>query len=998
MAFYPWKKTVFAVGVAKWKREVLQHFFREYNLIFIPTDFYLPKLKKWFIFTRGPFFIIWGRETTISLKKFALDNEMPVYHMEDGFVRSIGLGASHILPYSIVLDKTGLYYDASSPSDLEIILNTYDFDNNKALLEEAKVLMYQIRDAKLTKYNHAQSANAHSTYGKKMRSRILVVGQVENDQSIQFGCESINSNLELINLAIKENPTAEVIYKPHPDVLAGFGNEMQDVYSITGLSVILKTPLNLCDALHEVDRVYTLTSLAGFESLMHGIPVTTVGLPFYAGWGLTDDRQKSQRRKRTLSLEAVFAGAYILYPRYMDPNTMRSTSLSEVILQIQKRLSKVENDTLHIKDKEIYIYNYRGRKVNSIQIDKKVKSKTVVIFDNEINRMQILNALAKDDDQITCVSTTDAGSKIAQLAVANTGHNTKILSLNKIYNSSIYVNDAEKLAQVFSGELNVALRGCSGNYINQDVIDGICLGFSDRIYNQARHFYCIGAFFGEYDTILASYDNINTRKHLHLSTIYHAQRTAKLESYYYTTLKDENGGGAWQSKRYNQFNSPSISNLDKSFSSLWINIKKSFDNKYAQKVIAVCGDLSNKNYAYSPSTEYLISSCSRLSGLPVVFFSTQLLPHAKQEIINKELIKYEFECRVYNGNKDDFQSRYPIEVWSKGELLMDMLRKVILYKLSKKLSWEIIDIFRPCISKYMETLLSQIIFTAEADEIISHADLFATAVERNSQSRIIAGLASSHQVCSIAIQPQIISTSPRYKASKVDKIGVIDHNQKQVFESIGTNATSIEVIGSINVLKNFRRLDQAHSSGVEPDPRTILFAMQHSCNREMISISRWLKNIAQKNSFNLIIKPHPHQEEAIIYHVKDIYEGCDFVQIYDSNSDTYKAISMCKIVVGLYSNVLLESAIWGKSVIVAALNDLDPSVDFSLLGIALKAIDESDLEKKLIELLNKGPAFYELNEGRDRYMDANPQFRRPFDTKYMDNFIAKNIQFDNNLN
>ena len=71
----------------------------------------------------------------------------------------------------------------------------------------------------------------------------------------------------------------------------------------------------------QVDAVHCITSLAGFEALLRGLAVTTWGRPFYAGWGLTTDRDPPPRRGRRLSLDALVAGALVRYPRYLDPVT-----------------------------------------------------------------------------------------------------------------------------------------------------------------------------------------------------------------------------------------------------------------------------------------------------------------------------------------------------------------------------------------------------------------------------------------------------------------------------------------------------------------------------------------------------------------------------------------------------------------------------------------------------------------------------------------------------
>ena len=77
----------------------------------------------------------------------------------------------------------------------------------------------------------------------------------------------------------------------------------------------------MAELLALVGEVHTLTSLTGFEALLRGKPVFTYGQPFYAGWGLTEDRDPPPRRGRPLSLDALVAGALVLHLRCIDPLT-----------------------------------------------------------------------------------------------------------------------------------------------------------------------------------------------------------------------------------------------------------------------------------------------------------------------------------------------------------------------------------------------------------------------------------------------------------------------------------------------------------------------------------------------------------------------------------------------------------------------------------------------------------------------------------------------------
>ena len=65
-----------------------------------------------------------------------------------------------------------------------------------------------------------------------------------------------------------------------------------------------------------------MTSALGFEALLRGIRVTTLGSPFYAGWGLTKHLGPAlPRRNAHPSLAGLVHAALIDYPRYHDPVT-----------------------------------------------------------------------------------------------------------------------------------------------------------------------------------------------------------------------------------------------------------------------------------------------------------------------------------------------------------------------------------------------------------------------------------------------------------------------------------------------------------------------------------------------------------------------------------------------------------------------------------------------------------------------------------------------------
>jgi len=251
----------------------------------------------------------WGRHKISDVEAQGLN----VVRVEDGFLRSVGLGADLIRPISWVLDRSGMYFDASKPSDLETLLSETVFPSD--LLKRAGALRERVVTAGLTKYNVGTMPwNRRSGLTRV----ILVPGQVESDASIALGAVEIKTNLGLLKAVRAANPDAYVLYKPHPDVLARMRARGEDEDTAVCWCNEVVTDVAMDDLLREVDEVHCLTSLAGFEALIRRKRVVCYGQPFYAGWGLTEDVAPIVRRKRQLTLDELTAGVLILYPIYMS--------------------------------------------------------------------------------------------------------------------------------------------------------------------------------------------------------------------------------------------------------------------------------------------------------------------------------------------------------------------------------------------------------------------------------------------------------------------------------------------------------------------------------------------------------------------------------------------------------------------------------------------------------------------------------------------------------
>lgn len=343
------KGPVVAFHMKAWKHPFLQQFFPQKQFHFAPFQLtqrsfqrkVLPLLQA----PHKPVVFVWSNNLPDFVAQDIARLGLNVFFMEDGFIRSLEAHAGYSVPLSLSLDSNRPYFDSRGKSDLEDLLQHYDFENDPQLMQRARQGMQTVLEQRLTKYSGRLASQAPvQRKTDETRKRVLVIGQVEEDASILYGCDRPITNNDLVRLAAAENPQAEIVYKPHPDVLSRMRREISNPDDVAHLCTIVKGQISLPDALDAADHVYTITSLAGFEALMREKKVTTMGAPFYAGWGLTDDRQQTPRRGRTLSVEALFAAAYILYPFYYNPadgslSTFEQTIASLTDPQTKPRLS-----------------------------------------------------------------------------------------------------------------------------------------------------------------------------------------------------------------------------------------------------------------------------------------------------------------------------------------------------------------------------------------------------------------------------------------------------------------------------------------------------------------------------------------------------------------------------------------------------------------------------------------------------------------------------------
>ncbi|MGP9517874.1 capsular polysaccharide export protein, LipB/KpsS family [Psychrobacter sp. AOP7-C1-14] len=277
---YPNQRLALVVGMLPWK-DIVNEWVFESAHVQIQRHFDKSYFNTWlkpFITKVNPVIYIWGYKAPQYFIEYVREQGLDIFFLEDGFIRSGPDDDSSAPPLSIVMDSQAPYFDTTRPNDLTDLIANFDFEQNGYDETLAQEMLDYYVSHRVSKYNHQPYVDVVPIYGIKSKERILVLGQVPHDDSLKYGGGEGITLLDVVNQAIEENSDAQIIVKPHPMTL----DDTSLVSILTALDcLILTQPIHLVDALETIDHVYTITSLGGFEALLRGKKVTTLGEPFY---------------------------------------------------------------------------------------------------------------------------------------------------------------------------------------------------------------------------------------------------------------------------------------------------------------------------------------------------------------------------------------------------------------------------------------------------------------------------------------------------------------------------------------------------------------------------------------------------------------------------------------------------------------------------------------------------------------------------------------------
>ena len=334
---------------------------------------------------------------------------LKVAYLEDGFIHSFGIKKAKI-PFTICIDKNGIYYNSSSKSDL---FNYFNEELREDDLKRSKKIIRLWKKYEVSKYNFSEYIKPPNT------PYVLLVDQIHGDLSLEYGEGNVKSFEKMFDFATKNWPNHKVVIKIHPDVMNYkkkgclnksyfFKKNVQVISEVGQINKLLEFSSAVC----------VVTSQVGFEALIYGKEVHVFGKPFYSGLGLTIDHEISHKPKeiRDVSLEKLVYSTLVKYQICVDPRTHKKCKLEDILeyIYIKRRISNFfpENfDGLNLtpwKARQInrFIYPATGKRV---QFFRRFNSKmqNIIVwgknlkFDNYISKVD--NFISVEDGFVRSV-------------------------------------------------------------------------------------------------------------------------------------------------------------------------------------------------------------------------------------------------------------------------------------------------------------------------------------------------------------------------------------------------------------------------------------------------------------------------------------------------------------------------------------------------------------------------------------------------------------------
>ncbi len=869
-----------------------------------------------------------------------------------------------------------------------LFLNDYFYNNRKDSAKVPFEYSTSVRDAIKTikEYGLFKCDIAVDLFDQE-----LLEFKIDREVIIVEGVNDCHDNVAFTLDIKQKNPEALILYVPvtnfcaQTDAVHKQANEMR---VISNFAVVLPNTCRLSSKVWDsVSMVYSANSSLGIDAIVRGVKTYSIVPSIYSGFGLTIDLYNNHRNltKRSFGVESL------IYIVFFKKHIYRKGTFFD-----QFGLVRPSNTRLNELLKKFVLVQASSQGMTCFENSQaavllsQLKETYNLLLENEdIEVLRVLSSIGEgvyDAHSLSLALERDIRSKKEpQKFNLLMGLEIKFMSShseaeNDVFNNVKYF--AECLGGIIRPYIEQVFDDKAPEFISE-FIDANLVLFKIRASRPYTLYYSFRRILGDYDNHVYFAKNnksifINTflrisKEYGENSKFYFLVPKKELENFKDLKLPEyrysrDHIDGIYDDtlKGFSEFKriiAPLISESP-------LNVRlKELTNFIPVNMVAPA-----KPYAYYPAGKEFLESILELGVTPLVVpvsvnvskknYVTSIDSLESDGLIDKGVEVY---------NVVDFLDLVGVkravrQISTRHQNILEY----IVHNMSKMLPPEIMDVLYGILEIIVLYLKDRLVVTLDLDVAMHKALAVCCTPENMEFSRIIIALAKAKSIPSISIQHVMISDSLRYDTPRIDYLGVMETMQKSVYMRLGYDESKITLTGSANLRKRLRWIN--NHSDVQEIPRTILFAMQHSTKEQMMSIYDIISRVALECRARLIIKPHPIQEGVLLQYISEDIEskGYTHVKLEQPDSDTYRLIKESSMVVGLFSNVLLEAAVFADKNVLIITDDIADSIDMSSQGVVVKVgQDYGEVREVVFSILDGGKLADEISERRHSFIDSN---------------------------
>ncbi|HEM7888628.1 MULTISPECIES: capsular polysaccharide export protein, LipB/KpsS family [Burkholderia] len=214
---------------------------------------------------------------------------------------------------------------------IEAIDNELVADLTAGSSDLIRVLMNRVSNTHVFDHIHRLNCCPHVLQTPTDKVRVMLIDEPSSVDGIDLSSTQRKARFrQMVEVARETHPDAE--FWLAQSAASGHGRWLSSstTHLPHGLRRLSRDD-SLGASLSHFDHVYTVSAPEGMQALLSRVPLHVFGMPYYAGWGLTDDYNQQPDRAARPTLAALFEVVFTRLAFHLDPATHSPGSLDALL-------------------------------------------------------------------------------------------------------------------------------------------------------------------------------------------------------------------------------------------------------------------------------------------------------------------------------------------------------------------------------------------------------------------------------------------------------------------------------------------------------------------------------------------------------------------------------------------------------------------------------------------------------------------------------------------